>query len=61
MFAMKVRSYPERVRRCVALIADAGLDALLLTKPSNTLYLASDGRPSRLSHGRPFTQLRNGG
>jgi Xaa-Pro aminopeptidase len=34
----------ERVRRCGQLMASTGLDALLLTKPSNMFYLTGDGR-----------------
>jgi len=36
--------YAERVRRASSLMAKAELDAVLLTKPQNMLYLAGDGR-----------------
>ncbi len=34
----------ERLERCSRLMKAAGLDALLLTKPSNMFYLTGDGR-----------------
>ena len=36
--------FQERLKRCSRLMKAAGLDALLLTKPSNMFYLAGDGR-----------------
>jgi Xaa-Pro aminopeptidase len=36
--------YQERLARCSHLMKAAGLDALLLTKPSNMFYLTGDGR-----------------
>ncbi|MFH0915823.1 MAG: Xaa-Pro peptidase family protein [bacterium] len=36
--------YKERLERCGQLMTSAGLDALLLTKPSNMFYLTGDGR-----------------
>jgi len=36
--------FKERVRRAGALMEGAGLDAVLLTKPQNMMYLAGDGR-----------------
>src|SRR4030043_1395291 len=34
----------NRIRRCCRLMRTAGLDVLLLTKPSNMFYLTGDGR-----------------
>ncbi len=36
--------YQERLKKCSKLMKEAGLDALLLTKPANMFYLAGDGR-----------------
>lgn len=36
--------YSERLRRCSQLMKEGGLTILLLTKPSNMLYLTGDGR-----------------
>jgi len=36
--------HQERLKRCSHLMKEAGLDALLLTKPSNMFYLTGDGR-----------------
>lgn len=37
-------TYQERLKRCSLLMKAAGLDILLLTKPSNMFYLTGDGR-----------------
>ncbi|MBM3143537.1 MAG: aminopeptidase P family protein [Chloroflexi bacterium] len=34
----------ERLQKCCSLMKEAGLDVLLLTKPSNMFYLTGDGR-----------------
>jgi len=36
--------FKERVKRANALMEEAGLDAVLLTKPQNMMYLVGDGR-----------------
>jgi Xaa-Pro aminopeptidase len=36
--------YAERLARCGRMMAEAGLDALLLAKPANMAYLTGDGR-----------------
>ena len=36
--------HQERLERCSNLMKEAGLDALLLTKPANMFYLTGDGR-----------------
>jgi Xaa-Pro aminopeptidase len=36
--------YPSRVKKCEEMMVEQGLDALLLTKPSNMFYLTGDGR-----------------
>jgi Xaa-Pro aminopeptidase len=41
---MAPHPYQDRMRRCSQLMKAAGLDALLLTKPSNMFYLTGDGR-----------------
>ena len=41
---MTVRPYQDRIKRCSQLMKAQGLDALLLTKPSNMFYLTGDGR-----------------
>ncbi len=41
---MTVRPYQDRIKRCNQLMKAQGLDALLLTKPSNMFYLIGDGR-----------------
>jgi len=39
-----VRIHSQRIVACTELMRAAGLDVLLLTKPSNMLYLTGDGR-----------------
>jgi len=41
---MDTATYARRVERCAQRMAEAGLDALLLTKPANMYYLTGDGR-----------------
>src|SRR5512142_916876 len=41
---MKSPLYQERLANCSRLMKGAGLDVLLLTKPSNMYYLTGDGR-----------------
>lgn len=41
---MKNQRYQKRLDRCGHRMKEAGLDALLLTKPSNMFYLTGDGR-----------------
>jgi len=41
---MAITRYQERMKRCIDLMREAGLNALLLTKPSNMFYLTGDGR-----------------
>lgn len=41
---MKNERYQKRLDRCGHRMKEAGLDALLLTKPSNMFYLTGDGR-----------------
>ncbi len=41
---MKSPMYQKRLGKCGRLMKDAGLDVLLLTKPSNMYYLTGDGR-----------------
>ena len=41
---MFTQQYPERLKRCSRLMEEAGLNVLLLTKPSNMFYLTGDGR-----------------
>jgi Xaa-Pro aminopeptidase len=41
---MKSPLYQERLAKCSHLMQEAGLDVLLLTKPSNMYYLTGDGR-----------------
>jgi len=41
---MNNRIYRDRIRKCCRLMRTAGLDVLLLTKPSNMFYLTGDGR-----------------
>ena len=41
---MDAKVYRGRLARCAALLQEAGLDALLLTKPANMHYLTGDGR-----------------
>lgn len=38
------QTYKHRLRKCSLLMDAAGLDVLLLTKPSNMFYLTGDGR-----------------
>ncbi len=40
---MNPQPYSKRIERCSALMKEAGLNALLLTKPSNMAYLTGDG------------------
>jgi len=41
---MNGQLFEKRLERCAALMKEAGLDALLLTKPANMAYLSGDGR-----------------
>jgi Xaa-Pro aminopeptidase len=41
---MAAHPYQERLERCCRLMREAGLNVLLLTKPSNMFYLTGDGR-----------------
>ncbi len=41
---MEKNPYWERLKRCTHLMNEAGLNVLLLTKPSNMFYLTGDGR-----------------
>ena len=41
---MRDQPYPRRLAKCSALMQEAGLDMLLLTKPANMFYLTGDGR-----------------
>lgn len=41
---MIAQPYQDRLKRCGRLMKEAGLDALLLTKPANMFYLTGDGR-----------------
>jgi Xaa-Pro aminopeptidase len=41
---MTVDTYRQRLKNCCGLMKEAGLDALLLTKPANMFYLTGDGR-----------------
>ena len=41
---MNNHTYQRRLTRCGQLMKAAGLDALVLTKPSNMAYLTGDGR-----------------
>lgn len=41
---MKNQRYQKRLEKCSHRMKEAGLDALLLTKPSNMFYLTGDGR-----------------
>lgn len=36
--------YEDRIKRAVALMAEYGMDAIILTKPANMFYLTGDGR-----------------
>ncbi len=36
--------YQKRLEKCGRLMKEAGLDVLLLTKPSNMFYFTGDGR-----------------
>ena len=65
---MNVPSYEDRVKRCADAMRGAGLDALLLTKPSNMFYLCGDGRlcaylmvtrDARAALGVPATDLED--
>lgn len=65
---MKAPSYQGRVERCAEAMREAGLDALLLTKPSNMFYLAGDGRlcaflmvtrDARVAMGVPSTDVED--
>ncbi len=37
-------SYEDRLKKCIELMQEAGLDVLLLGKPANMYYLTGDGR-----------------
>jgi Xaa-Pro aminopeptidase len=39
--------YQKRLEKCGRLMKEAGLDVLLLTKPSNMFYFTGDGRNRR--------------
>jgi Xaa-Pro aminopeptidase len=41
---MNSHPYQERLNKCSRLMKEAGLEALLLTKPANMFYLTGDGR-----------------
>jgi len=41
---MTADTYRQRSKKCCGLMKEAGLDALLLTKPANMYYLTGDGR-----------------
>ena len=41
---MDTEMFARRVQRCARQMTEAGLDALLLTKPANMYYLTGDGR-----------------
>ena len=41
---MKSPTFTRRLRRCSQMMQQAGLSALLLTKPANMFYLTGDGR-----------------
>jgi Xaa-Pro aminopeptidase len=41
---MDKRTFQNRIERCARRMKEAGLDALLLTKPANMFYLTGDGR-----------------
>ena len=41
---MTADTYRQRSKKCCGLMKEAGLDALLLTKPANMFYLTGDGR-----------------
>ena len=41
---MNSRPFQNRLERCNHLMEEAGLDLLILTKPSNMFYLTGDGR-----------------
>ncbi len=41
---MNTQPYQARLEKCSAMMKQAGLDVLLLTKPSNMFYLTGDGR-----------------
>lgn len=60
--------YRTRVEKCTHLMKEAGLDALLLTKPANMFYLTGDGRlcayamiipDGKVVLGVPVTDLRD--
>ena len=42
--SMTCHPYSKRIRRCIGLMGEAGLDVLLLAKPANMAYLTGDGR-----------------
>ena len=65
---MVTSRYQERVARCSALMKAHGLNALLLTKPANMLYLTGDGRlcayamitqDGRVALGVPMTDVED--
>src|SRR5512137_1778386 len=41
---MTCHPYSERIRRCIGLMGEAGLDVLLLAELANMAYLTGDGR-----------------
>jgi Xaa-Pro aminopeptidase len=41
---MDGQPYQNRLKQCSRFMQEAGLDALLLTKPANMFYLTGDGR-----------------
>lgn len=41
---MAIQPYQDRLKRCIHLMKEVGLNILLLTKPSNMFYLTGDGR-----------------
>lgn len=41
---MDANTYRTRIERCTTMMKESGVDALLLTKPSNMYYLTGDGR-----------------
>jgi Xaa-Pro aminopeptidase len=68
--ASEMANYPyqQRLAQCGRLMESAGLDALLLTKPSNMFYLTGDGRlcaydmitrDGRVALGVPITDLED--
>jgi len=67
---MDRNTFKKRLDRCCTLMKDAGLDALLLTKPANMFYLTGDGRlcafamitrGGRVALGVPRTDVEDAG